>query len=226
MIGLIVSVIVWYELKGDTALWKANTNINEKLKGGAIEFSTSDNRPEKWRREQYSKKGSCEKNRNHGVSKGVKQNNVQIGRHTLKRLNCKGRKRGLEECRVLCERQMAKRRAHKHITQIKCALFNPQGQDYRFLRTTNQVIYNDGNQKTPDLFAMLLTMGIMGLASLKLNYRGLWKLKCQIVGTLIMLRIPQSKGKMQWPRVESSKKYNAQQALNIMTPLWLGLYVH
>ena len=38
MIGLIVSVIVCYVIKGNTALLKETTNINEKLMGRAIEF--------------------------------------------------------------------------------------------------------------------------------------------------------------------------------------------
>ena len=206
MIGLIVSVIVWYVLKGDTVLLKETTNINEKLTERDIEFSPATNKPEKWWREQYSKKGNFEKSRNHGFSEGVKQNNVQVGRHTFKRLNCKGWKRGLEECRVLCELRMATRRVHKSLTQIACALNKPQGQGYRFLQTTNQVTYNAGNKNIHDLSAMLLTMVIIVLAGLLLNYRGLWKLKCQIVGTLIMIGIPPSRGTLQWPRVESSRE--------------------
>ena len=46
MIGLTVSMIVWHVFKGDTALLKGTTNINEKLMGGATEFSPVTNKPE------------------------------------------------------------------------------------------------------------------------------------------------------------------------------------
>ena len=138
--------------------------------------------------------------------KELSLNNVQVGRYTFKRLNCKGWKRGLEECRVFCELQMAKRHAHKRITQIKCATNNNQGQDYRFIQTTNRVTYNAENRNINDLSAMLLAMVTIVLAGLLLNYRGLWKLKCQIVGMLIMIGIPPSKGRLQWPRVEGRQE--------------------
>ena len=83
-----------------------------------------------------------------------------------------------------------------------------------------------GNQNINDWSTMLVTIGIIVLVELLVSYQGLWRLKYQIVGTLLVLGIPPSKGDWQWPRAEEqSEKRHVPQALNIMMPLWLELYV-
>ena len=57
-----------------------------------------------------------------------------------------------------------------------------------------------------DLSTMLLTMGIIVLVGLIVSYRGLWRVKCQIIGMLLVIGIPPNRGDGQWPRVGNSRE--------------------
>ena len=205
MIGLIFSVTVWYGLKDDTALLKNNNNVNQKWKGKTIELSPDATRHERWWRSPYRKRGNFEKNRNLGVS-GARQNQVSVGPFTFNSINCKGWRMELEECRVLCELRMATQCVCKRLKEIACVINKLRGQNYRFIHTAPQVIQNVGNRNINDWSTMLVTIGIIVLVELLVSYQELGRLKCQIVGTLLVIGIPPSKGDGKWPRMENSRE--------------------
>ena len=106
----------------------------------------------------------------------------------------------LEECGAGCEWRRVTHRGHKRFSGGKCAQLQIQEQNYRFLPTTNQITSNTGNQNMKVRSNMLFTMGMVVLVGLIVGHRGLWRVKCQIIGMLLVIGIPPNQGEGQWPQ--------------------------
>ena len=204
LMGLIVSVIIWHELKGHPTREKRGENSLDEPRVNVNQWSAEVERYRKWWRSPYENKKTVLKEGRPGIM------TKPGGRRKKRPSTFNKRKSGgwimePEECVAWCKWCRMTQGRHKHIPLEKCTQLQIQKQDYRFLANQIPTPSSKGRQNMTDRPNILFTVVIIVLAGLIIGHQGLWKVKCQVIGTLIMIGIPPNQGDEQGAQRRNSQ---------------------
>ena len=149
LMSLIVSVTVWYGLKDHTTLLKNSENNYQEHRVDRNKWSLEAKRYRKWWRSPHKNERNFERNKSPEFAE-ARRNPTLVRPFTFNSRNCRGWRMELEECGAWCKWHSMTHRDYKHLHGGKCAQFQIQEQNYRFLPTQNQIASNTGNQNMKD----------------------------------------------------------------------------
>ena len=213
LMGLIVSMIIWHQLKGPPKREKRDENHLKKPLVNNSQWSKDRENYRKWWRSPYKSQEIVVK-----IPKfGIKSTKLKVRRK--KGLSSISRKDGGKHNRrdrgwMVKPRDCAvwynwclitlKRRQHiplekrsKHIPTDKCAQVQRQEHCYSFLTKSIPSLSNEGRQNLTDCPNILVMIIMILLTGFIVGHQGLWRIKCQVIGMLIVMRLPTNQGNAQ-----------------------------
>ena len=212
LMGLIVSTVIWHQLKGPLTREKRSENYVKKHLGNNSQWSDRENYRKWWRSPFKSQEIVVNSPRSGGKSTKFKV-------HRKKGLSSIRRKDGGQnnrrdsgwmmeprDCVAWCNWCLItlKRRQHiplekwrKHIPPDKCAQFQRPEHCYSFLTKSIPRPSNQGRSNMTDCPNILVVMVVILLTGFIVGQQGLWWIKCQSIGMWIVMRLPVNQGDTQ-----------------------------
>ena len=205
LVGLIVSMIMWHELKGPQTREKRDENYLKEPLVNNSQWSAERENYRKWWRSPYKSKEIVLKT----PKLGVKPPKLKVRRKKRPSSINKRKDGGLnnrrdsgwmmepQDCTAWCNWCLITLKRRQHIPLEKCAQFQRQEPCYSFLTNSIPSLSNKGRQNITDCPNILVMIIMILLTGLIVGHQGLWKIKCQVIGMLIVMRLPTNQGDAQ-----------------------------
>ena len=213
LMGLIAGLILWHQLKGPQTREKRDEiHLKEPL-ANSSQWSKNREKYWKWWRSPYQSQEVEMKNAKLGVKytklkvrrkKGLFPNRRKHGGQNNRRDS--GWIMEPQDCVAWCNWCLIalRRRQHipletrrKHIPPDKCAQLRRQEHCYSFLTNSMPSLSSEGRQSLTDCPNILVMIIVLLVTELTVSHRGLWKIKCQVIGMLIVTGLPTNQGDTQ-----------------------------
>ena len=203
IMGLILGLTVWYGIKDyPSPLRREQSHYVTGTKD--IYSSVRDaKRYQAWWRSPYRNSQGCEEKINSESLETVR-NHILARRCIFNGGTC----RELEECWTWCGCQRTTMYGYKRLIARTGGKFQTQTQtqNHRALTVLNPTIFSKGKGLVADRITVLLTLGLTVYAGRIVSHQGVWRTKCQMIGVLLMLKIPINQGNGQPRRSEHSRE--------------------
>ena len=193
LMGLIVSMIIWHELKGHPTREKRDENCLDEPLVNNSQWSADREKYRKWWRSPYESKEVVMNTRKLGIATKLEGRRKRRPSSFNKRENGGGRMEH-KECVAWCKWCRITQGGHKHIPPEKCTQLQIQRSCYSFLAKPIPIPSSKGRQNMTECPNILVMMVVIVMTGLTIGHQGLWKVKCQVIGTLIMMRLPTNQG--------------------------------
>ena len=197
LMGLIVSMIMWHELKGPQTREKRDENRLEEPLVNNSQWSADREKYRKWWRSPYESKEIVMKTPKSGIIPTKLKVRRKKRPSSLNKRRDAGWMMEPKDCVAWCKWCLITLKRRKHIPLEKCAQLPIQKHRYSFLTNSIPSLSNKGRQNITDCPNILVMMIMILLTGLTVGHQGLWKIKCQVIGTLIMMRLPTNQGDAQ-----------------------------
>ena len=239
LMGLIASMSIWHQLKGpQTRERNDESHLRESLVNNS-QWPADKENYRKWWRSPYKSQEIVVR-----IPKfGIKSTKLKVRRK--KGLSSIRRKDGgqnnrrdsgwmmePQDCAAWCNWCLItlKRRQHiplekwrKHIPPDGCTQFQRQEHCYSFLTNSIPSLSNKGRQNMtdcPNSFVMIIMILLTGLI---VGHRGLWGVKCQFIGMLIVMRLPTNQGDAQIAQSRDSPESDSYEGIERYNAIMAGV---